>query len=347
MASPASALTVRGTRMSRASGSGRWKILEPPSPYPTPDPRLVLLRPREPPSSRAGRSSSGVLYRVASGERADAPPGPGALGQRQPARRRGDYFPRPLQPRPLSSRGGTLRAAPVAAGYSGSCATYKRSLCGAILSFSVCNSRVRPAARAESEGRRRRRNIREAAPVPAEPPPQAEDDRTPAAGGACSPEVLGRSFPYPFGAAPVPSSEPNFVAGARSRRWLRAGPGAAGRPGVGSGLGAPGRGRARGRRAVAGPGFRSRCSSGALGAPLAAWGPRAREGASGSSAGQRGGRGVRGLWFPSGAPAAAEFGGGTLRLGMCGGRSGGRGGAGDSAFPPGSWGTDAGPGTPP
>lgn len=61
------------------------------------------LRPSErPPSARRG-----------------APPGPGAWGRRRAAggARRGDYFRRPPAPRPLSSRGGTLRAALVAAGY--------------------------------------------------------------------------------------------------------------------------------------------------------------------------------------------------------------------------------------
>lgn len=60
----------------------------------------------------------------------------------------------------------------------------------AILSLLVCGSRVGPAPRAESEGRRRRRKVRGAASVLAEPPPQVEDGRTPATGGACSPEGI-------------------------------------------------------------------------------------------------------------------------------------------------------------
>lgn len=145
------------------------------------------------------------------GSRRPLTPGSARRARKRPAPARGGRlggagttFRRPPAPRPLSSRGGTLRAAPLAAGYSGFCATYKSSLCGAILSLSVCGSRVNPAPGAESEGRRRRRKVRGAAPVSAEPPPQAEDGRTPAAGGACSPEVLGCSFPYPSGAAPAP-----------------------------------------------------------------------------------------------------------------------------------------------
>lgn len=56
------------------------------------------------------------------------------------------------------------------------------------------------------------------------------------------------------------------------------------------------------------------------------------------------------LRFPSGAPAAAEFGGGTLRLGMRRGRGGGRGGDGGLRLPSGelgygrrAWDTTLGP----
>lgn len=257
-------------------------------------PRATALSRAAPQSPAAGQPP--VSPRGAAGERADAPPRPGAVGRQREPGGAGTTFRRLSAPRPLSSRGGTLRAAPVAAGYSVHCATYKSSLCAAILSLSVCGSCASPALEAESEGRRRRRKVRGAAPVPAEPPPQAEDGRTPAAGGACSPEVLGRSFPYPSGAAPAPSSEPNFVAGARSRRRLGTGPARRGGPGRGAGgcgLGAPRRRRGRaapgGRRAAAGPGFRSRCSSGPRGAPLAGRGRR--EGASRSSMAGRGGRG--------------------------------------------------------
>lgn len=189
-----------GTRAGRGRpvrDSGGSRCLLPPA-------HSELRRPRGPPSGPARQGSGEAPSPTASREREGAPPGPRALGRRPAAPRRGDYFPRPPAPRPLSSRGGTLRAAPLAAGYSGSCATYKRSLCGAILSLSVCGSRVIPSPRAESEGRRRRRTVRGAAPIPAEPPPQAEDGRTPAAGAACSPEVLGRSLPYPSGLLPLP-----------------------------------------------------------------------------------------------------------------------------------------------
>lgn len=138
-------------------------------------------------------------------------------------------------PCPRAAERSALRAAPAAAGYSSFCATYKSSLCGAILSLLVCGSRVGPAPRAESEGRRRRRKVRGAASVLAEPPPQVEDGRTPATEGACSPEVLGRSFPYPSGAAPASSRSQTSSQARGPGGGLGAGLGAAGRPGVGSG----------------------------------------------------------------------------------------------------------------
>lgn len=314
-------------------------------------PRATALSRAAPQSPAAGQPP--VSPRGAAGERADAPPRPGAVGRQREPGGAGTTFRRLSAPRPLSSRGGTLRAAPVAAGYSVHCATYKSSLCAAILSLSVCGSCASPALEAESEGRRRRRKVRGAAPVPAEPPPQAEDGRTPAAGGACSPEVLGRSFPYPSGAAPAPSSEPNFVAGARSRRRLGTGPGAARRPGAGSwGV------RAGGAEEAAGAG-RARGAEGGgrawVPVALLLGAPGGAAGGEGATRGRvqeldgRQGRARGRLWFPSG--AAAEFGGGTLSFGML--RAGVGGGVGTwvggSAFPSpaGSWGTDAGPGTPP
>lgn len=180
-------------RQARDSGGSRGR--PPPTPsHPGPrglrPPRLGPRRPPGPPCGLARRGSRGALPKGASGERSAASPRPGRSDGSRQLGGAGTTFRRPPAPRPLSSRGGTLRAAPVAAGYSGSSATYKSSLCGAILSLSVCGSRVSPAPRAESEGRRRRRKVRGAAPVPAEPPPQAEDGRTPAAGGACSPEGI-------------------------------------------------------------------------------------------------------------------------------------------------------------
>lgn len=95
--------------------------------------------------------------------------------------------------------------------------------------------------------------MRGAAAVAAEPPPQAEDGRTPAAGGTCSPEVLGRSFAFSFlGLLPLPLRSQNFVAGARSRRaaggqLLGPGrsPGAVGSAGASDVQGAQGGGRAQ------------------------------------------------------------------------------------------------------
>lgn len=340
-ASPASALTARGTREAgrRARDSGEYQRSS--SPQPTPARGGPPGLPDSDHGALAGRSpvphggAAAGLYPGQRPERTRAPrPCSGRAHGGGLLRRAGTTFHRPPAPRPLSSRGGTLRAAPLAAGYRGSCATYKSSLCGAILSLSVCGSRVRPAPGAESERRRRPRKVRGAAPFLVEPPLQAEDGRTTAAGGACSPEVLGRSFPYLSGAAPTPASEPNFVAGARSRRRLGTGPSAAQRPRVGSGgcgLGTPERRRRRaalgGWRAAAWPG------SGRA-APRGPGGHRFRGGgAARARPGARMAGGVWGgvLWFLSGAPAVAEFGGGTLRLGMR--RGGGRGGDGGLRLP--------------
>lgn len=87
--------------------------------------------------------------------------------------------------------------------------------------------------------------------------------------------------------------------------------------------GAEGGGRAR---------FRSRGSFGSPGgAAFGEGAPRGRVREVGWPAGWAGG--WRGLWFPSRAQAAAEFGGGTLRLGMRRGRGGGRGGDGGLRLP--------------
>lgn len=141
----------------RFGTEGSRDLLPPPLPPRTAVPSRAALRSRTAGRRRGStrESAQGARWRPARA------PGVGtaAGGGRRAARRRGDYFPRPPAPRPLSSRGGTLRAAPAAAGYSDSCATYKRSLCGAILSLSVCGRRVIPAPRAESEGRRRRRKV--------------------------------------------------------------------------------------------------------------------------------------------------------------------------------------------
>lgn len=266
----------QGPRGAGAPGSGQWlpvpSSLQPLACGVRGSPPRTTAPPRVATQSRAAGQPPVSCPGTCRGARGR--PAPSRGGRLRELGGAGTTFRRSSAPRPLSSRGGTLRAAPVAAGYSGHCEPYKSSLCGAILSLSVCGSCASLALGAESEGRRRRRKVRGAAPVPAEPPPQAEDGRTPAAGGACSPEVLGRSFPYPSGAAPAPSSEPNFVAGARSRRRLGTGPGAARRPGVGSGGRGAGWGRRGGggggprpggRRAAARAGFRSRCSSGPRG----------------------------------------------------------------------------------
>ena len=351
---------ARGVREAGASGLGQWRIPVSPSLQPTPargDPRLPDSDYRalagRPPVPRGGAAPASTWE---SARRARAPrPCPGLADGGGGGRLRGagTTFRRAPAPRPLSPRGGTLRAAPLAAGYTESCATYKSSLCGAILSLSVCGSRASPAPRAKSEGRRRRSKVRGAAPVPVKPPTQAEDGRTPAAGGTCSPEVLGRSFPYPSGAAPVPASEPNFVAGARSRWRLGAGPGAARGPGVGSGEGRVGWGRRQrrtapgGRRAAAGPGSGRAAPSGAVGVPLSGRGRR--EGASERSGGQRGGRvGGGGCGFRPGLRPRLSLGEGPCASGCAGAGVGGGVGTGDSAFPAsaGSWGAGAGPGTP-
>lgn len=151
-------------------------------------PQSPRLKPRGRPQDSGRARSGGVGLRTAEEPDADLPqPQPGLRGPCPTPRstslrgRRGGHRPlltgRPVggagttsrgppAPRPLSSRGGVLRAAPAAAGYSGSGATYKSSLCGAILSLSVCSGRVSPVRGAGSEGRRRRRQVRRAAPSP-------------------------------------------------------------------------------------------------------------------------------------------------------------------------------------
>nr|CAI9699750.1 unnamed protein product [Rangifer tarandus platyrhynchus] len=159
----------------RARDSGEYRCRPPSSPPRLAETRASLTRTTAPWGAALQSRAAGQRRPQpgrAPAERAGAPPLPRAGGRwrrlrwQRAAPRRGDYFRRPPAPRPLSSRGGTLRAAPLAAGYSESCATYKSSLCGAILSLSVCGSRASPAPGAKSEGRRRRSKVRGAAPVP-------------------------------------------------------------------------------------------------------------------------------------------------------------------------------------
>lgn len=179
---------ARGKPRVRSHGSGRaqgqgvgFGTVEdpvPPSPAPAPAARLGPPRPREPPSAPAGRVAVGSTPGSVPGVRGrpararglgTAAAGSAARGLLS-ASSRAPPLVLARRNAPRCARGGRIQRL---------LATYKRSLCGAILSLSVCGSRVRPAPRAQSEGRRRRRNGRGAAPVPAEPPPQAEDGRTP------------------------------------------------------------------------------------------------------------------------------------------------------------------------
>lgn len=151
-ASPAwlSQFGARAGQGRRVRDSGGSRCLLPP---PSPPPPGTTAPPRAAPGPHGGAALGLRPQRLHPEGR------PGSARAPRPSPGRWDYFPRPPAPRPVSSRGGTLRAASAAAGYSGSCATYKRSLCGAILSLSVCGSSVSLAPGADSEGRRRRREV--------------------------------------------------------------------------------------------------------------------------------------------------------------------------------------------
>ncbi|XFF89793.1 hypothetical protein AB1E18_016012 [Capra hircus] len=160
----------------RARDSGEYRCRPPSSPPRLAETRASLTRTTAP--WRAALQSRAAGQRRpqpgrAPAERAGAPPLPRAGGRRRRRRRRrraaprrGDYFPPPARAPPLVP---ARRNAP-------RCAAGGRI------------HRASPAPGAKREGRRRLSKVRGAAPVPVEPPTQAEDGRTPAAGGACSPE---------------------------------------------------------------------------------------------------------------------------------------------------------------
>ncbi|CAM9837579.1 unnamed protein product [Rangifer tarandus platyrhynchus] len=348
----------------RARDSGEYRCRPPSSPPRLAETRASLTRTTAPWGAALQSRAAGQRRPQpgrAPAERAGAPPLPRAGGRwrrlrwQRAAPRRGDYFRRPPAPRPLSSRGGTLRAAPLAAGYSESCATYKSSLCGAILSLSVCGSRASPAPGAKSEGRRRRSKVRGAAPVPSS---RQRRPRLPPREEPVPLRCLGAPFLTRLGLLPFPlrsqtSSRARGPGGGweRTRRSPRPRGGergaawALGRRGGGRGGPRPGGG---GRRP--GPVPVARLLGGPGGAAFGEGAPRGRVREVGWPAGWAGGRvGGGGCGFRPGLRPRLSLGEGPCASGCAGAGVGGGVGTGDSAFTAsaGSWGAGAGPGTPP
>lgn len=319
---PASALTAgartgRGRRGPDSGGSG----CRPPStPWPAgaraSPPRTTVPSRAAPQSGAAGHPPGSPLR---SGRGASGRPAP-AQGCRTAAVAggAGTTFRRSSAPRPLSSHGGTLRAAPVAAGYRGHCATYKSSLCGAILSLSVCGSCASAAletARGGGDGGRSEEQLQS-------PPSRHRRPRTVGLQRREEPvplRCLGTPFLTLPGLPPLPlRSQTSSRARGPGGGWE---PGPARRGGPGWGAGGAGWGRRGGGGGGPRPGGGGRRPGPGSGRAA----PRGPGGAAGGEGATRGrvqeldgwrGQARGRLWFPSAAPAAAEFGGGTLRLGM-------------------------------